>query len=155
LGQYLEHMDRIVARTAFVEAFLYGDGNALHPFVTVETVYLQLRNVLEEIAVASLSVNRKALKKLDEEGKRKWHAWDILDAVKAVNPLHFPGELCGFRMPRGHGHGIGQVVSPHWQKRPHAMLIDPACSETDRFSRSALQGSHPMPPVVRCQGLDR
>ena len=53
----------------------------------MEAIYLQFRNVLELIATASLSVNIDANKLL--EGKRKWHAGDILAAVEMVNPNYY------------------------------------------------------------------
>ena len=72
-----------------VEAFIRGDTNALYLPTTVECVYLQLRNVLELIATASLAVNDDAMKVFNEKSLRKWHAGDILAAVESVNPNYF------------------------------------------------------------------
>ena len=56
---------------------------------TVESIYLQFRHVLELIATASLSVNQVANDELRKEGRKKWHAGHILDAVETVNPGYY------------------------------------------------------------------
>ena len=56
-----------------------------------ESIYLQLRSILELIATASLIVNDGAALKLNEPGKRKWAAGDILKAVEEINPnFYYP-----------------------------------------------------------------
>ena len=86
---YKERMQEIKLRLEVVKTLLEGIGIYDHP--TVECVYLQFRNILELIATASLSANPDANSKLIKEGMRKWHAGDILKAVKAVNKdYYFP-----------------------------------------------------------------
>ena len=64
LTQYRERMDEVVRRMDVVEAFIRGDRNALYLLTTVESIYLQLRNSLEVIATASLTMNQEALGEL-------------------------------------------------------------------------------------------
>ena len=89
LSLYADRMKEIVKRTDVIDAFLDRRISALYVPTTVESIYLQFRNILELIATASLMVNEDARVTLNEEGRRKWHAGDILDAVKEVNPNFF------------------------------------------------------------------
>ena len=89
LTQYRERMDEVVRRMDVVEAFIRGDRNALYLLTTVESIYLQLRNSLEVIATASLTMNQEALGELSNVGRRKWHAGDILEAVETTNPDYY------------------------------------------------------------------
>ena len=89
LSLYADRMKDIVKRTEVIDAFLDRRISALYVPTTVESIYLQFRNILELIATASLIVNENARVALNEEGRRKWHAGDILDAVEEVNPDFF------------------------------------------------------------------
>ena len=89
LQLYRERMQEIVYRLDVVEAFIRGDRNALYMPTTVESIYLQFRNVLELIATASLVMNDSAMNVLQQDGWRTWHAGDILDVVEMVNPTYF------------------------------------------------------------------
>ena len=89
LSLYADRMKEIVKRTNVIDAFLDRRISALYVPTTVESIYLQFRNILELIATASLIVNESARVALNEEGRRKWHAGDILDAVEEVNPSFF------------------------------------------------------------------
>lgn len=91
LGLYRDRMQEIARRVEVINAFLHGNRNALYLLPTVECIYLQLRNILELIATASLVVNEEAKVVLNEAGRRKWHAGDILKAVEEVNPnFYYP-----------------------------------------------------------------
>lgn len=89
LTQYKERMNELARRLDVVESFIRGDRNALYLPTTVESIYLQLRNSLEVIATASLTMNQDALGELSKVGRRKWHAGDILEAVETTNPDYY------------------------------------------------------------------
>ena len=89
LTQYADRMDEIVKRTNVIDAFLTRALNALYLPTTVESIYLQLRNISELIATASLIVNDSDQLKLNREGRESWRAGKILKAVEAVNPTYF------------------------------------------------------------------
>lgn len=91
LTMYRARMQEIVHRLDVVGSLLTGRTNLLYLPPTVECVYLQFRHVLELIATASLAVNQDADSELRKEGRRKWHAGDILEAVEIVNPnFYYP-----------------------------------------------------------------
>ena len=88
---YRERMQEIVRRLDVVGSLLDGKSNLLYLPPTVECIYRQFRHVLELIATASLVVNQDADSELRKEGRRKWHAGDILDAIETVNPgFYYP-----------------------------------------------------------------
>lgn len=88
-NMYLDRMQEIVSRLRVVEEILYGRTDIVYLPATVESVYLQFRHVLELIATASLSVNPTANDELRKEGRRMWHAGDILKAVETVNKNYY------------------------------------------------------------------
>ena len=87
LRMYRERMQEVKQRLDVVSTLIGGALSYDHP--TVECIYLQFRNVLELIATASLSANPDANSQLAKQGRRKWHAGDILEAVEAVNPRYY------------------------------------------------------------------
>ena len=89
LGMYRGRIQEIVNRLDVVKEFSALRKNALYLPTTVECIYLQLRKTLELIATASLVVNEDAKAVLSEEGRKKWHAGDILEAVETVNPDYY------------------------------------------------------------------
>ena len=89
LDMYRDRVQEIVSRLDVVEALLRGDANLISLPATVESVYLQFRHVLELIATASLSVNQTANGELRKEGRKKWHAGHIPEAVEIVNPEYY------------------------------------------------------------------
>lgn len=88
LQAYVVRMQEITRRMEVVEKLITGQQDLIYLPPTVECVYLQLRNILELIATASLVVN-------EEDGsisaicQRRWHAEDILDAIQTVNPDYY------------------------------------------------------------------
>ena len=89
LRMYTERMQEAKQRLDVVSTLMGGALVYDHP--TVECIYLQFRNVLELIATASLSANPAANDELRKQGRRMWHAGDILQAVEVVNrEYYFP-----------------------------------------------------------------
>ncbi len=113
LRMYRERMQEVKQRLDVVATLLGGALVYDHP--TVECIYLQLRNVLELIATASLSANPGANSELERNGRRKWHAGDILEAVKAVNPAYyFPKPT---RLVPDHGSDLGNMEGYRGEQR--------------------------------------
>ncbi|MXX61663.1 MAG: hypothetical protein F4112_01385 [Holophagales bacterium] len=89
IRDYNERMQRIVRRTDAISR-LRRAATGLPWIVVTEIIYLQLRHVLELIATALLVVNEHAVTKLNERGRRSWHALDVLDAILSVNQNFYP-----------------------------------------------------------------
>ena len=89
LESYRKRMQEIKRRLDVTETLIRGEGNLSYLLPTVECIYLQLRNVLELIATASLVVNEDDERSVTESCHRKWHAGDILTAIETVNPDYY------------------------------------------------------------------
>ena len=87
---YARVMEEIKLRTVVVYSFLQGSSSAVYHITRIESIYLQIRMILELIALASLAAN----KSLFEENRRKFHKhWnpaDILRDIEALNPGYYP-----------------------------------------------------------------
>jgi hypothetical protein len=90
IAVYAGVMEEIKRRTAVIHSFLSGASWALYRATKVESIYLQIRMILELIALASLAAN----KPLFEENRKKfhnhWNPSDILKDIEALNPGYYP-----------------------------------------------------------------
>jgi hypothetical protein len=60
ITKYSNLMEEIKVRMSVFDFFTAGDGHALYKPTTIESTCLQLRKVLELIAMASLVANKEA-----------------------------------------------------------------------------------------------
>ncbi len=88
-AKYAACMEEIKKRTLVVDAFLNGSRNALYLKTTVESVYLQLRKILELIAMASMSASTEYMERY-EGFRRHWNGKRILEYLENVNPDFYP-----------------------------------------------------------------
>lgn len=89
LKAYANRMQEIVYRTRAIGRFRQVEIKEM-PWVTVEVTFLQLRQILELVATALLTVNQDAVSALRQPGARSWHALDILRAIEDVNEHFYP-----------------------------------------------------------------
>ena len=61
---YCDLMEEIKRRMSVIDFYLSGGGHALFEPTTIESIGLQLRKILELIAMASLVTNKKEYSKL-------------------------------------------------------------------------------------------
>jgi len=94
MARHAECMEEIKRRVEVVEHFLSGQGQALYLQTTVASIALQLRAILELIALASLVANRAQYTALREQfGKdyrTDWHPMNILRDIERINPGFYP-----------------------------------------------------------------
>lgn len=87
---YVSVMEEIKRRTSVIHSFLAGTSNALFRATNVESIYLQIRMILELIALASLAAN----KSIFEENQKKFHKHFkpgiILSDIEKINPNYYP-----------------------------------------------------------------
>ncbi len=83
-------MEEIKRRTSVVHAFLSGSRHALYEATTIESVCLQIRKILELIAMASLVANKESLSRAQSSLKKEWHADRILKEIERANPEFYP-----------------------------------------------------------------
>ena len=87
-SMYADCMEEIKRRTEVVNGFLTGKRHAIQ--TTAESVSLQIRKILELIALASLAANRPEYAKHRRHFHKDWNAKRILDTLKKANPKFYP-----------------------------------------------------------------
>ncbi|MBO2697570.1 hypothetical protein [Shewanella algae] len=90
IHKYAECMEEIKKRTEVIRAFLDGRCNALYKQTTVESICLQVRKILELIALASLAANKEEYAKNRANFAKDWHAKRILQSIEEINPNFYP-----------------------------------------------------------------
>lgn len=88
--KYASVMDEIKRRTNVVNSFLRKERNAMYYAVNVELMCLQIRKILELIALASLVANQRVFLKKVNNLQKMWNAKLILKDIESVNPNFYP-----------------------------------------------------------------
>ena len=90
LEQYVACMEEIKKRTEVIECFLSKKCSALYIQTTAESIALQMRKVLELIALSSLIANRDSYATQRKNFAKDWHAKRILQTLEKVNSEFYP-----------------------------------------------------------------
>lgn len=90
LNKYAACMEEIKMRTEVIRAFFDGRCSALYKQTTAESIGLQIRKILELIALASLVANKDEYARNRAKFASDWHAKRILSDIEAINPLFYP-----------------------------------------------------------------
>lgn len=90
LRKYADCMEEIKKRTRVIQGFLGRECHAIYLQTTVESICLQIRKILELIAMASLVANETEYKKHRANFSRDWHAKRILENLEKANPAFYP-----------------------------------------------------------------
>ena len=90
MTKYVDCMEKIKKRTEVVDGFLRGELHAKYLQTTVESMCLQIRKILELIAMASLVANKAEYEKQRKNFHREWRAKRILETLDKANPQFYP-----------------------------------------------------------------
>jgi len=93
IERYCDLMEEVKRRINVVDHFLSGKGNALYEPTTLESIALQLRKVLELIALGSLVANKDSYSAANKKFARDWNARLILRDLERVNPDFYPSPV--------------------------------------------------------------
>ncbi len=88
--KYLSCMEEIKKRTSVVTGFVRGEINSIYLVTTAESAALQIRKILELIALSSLVANHEQYSKQRTNFRKDWNAKRILGALEKVNPKFYP-----------------------------------------------------------------
>ena len=122
-GKYLECMEEIKLRIEVVDGFLSRELNARYVQSTAECVALQLRKVLELIALASMAANRSEYAKQRKRFYSDWNGKRILKTLERVNPGFYP--VPSEQEVRGDGvKALHPIASGFLTKDDYALLFD-------------------------------
>ena len=90
ISRYCDVMEEVKRRTTVVQSFLRGEWHSVYRATTIESACLQIRKMLELIAMASLVVNRKEFQRVNAEFAKCWNARLILQDIERLNPDFYP-----------------------------------------------------------------
>ncbi|MCY4382030.1 MAG: hypothetical protein OXE44_02640 [Nitrospinae bacterium] len=90
LNKYANCMEEIKKRTEVVHGFLRHELHATYLQTTVESICLQIRKILELIALASLVANKSEYEKHRKNFQGDWNAKRILKTLDKANPKFYP-----------------------------------------------------------------
>lgn len=88
--KYCDCMEEIKRRTTAIVNILSGKNTTAFKATNVEFVCLQIRKILELIALASIAANKKEYAKQYEKFASHWNAKRILNDLEKVNPNFYP-----------------------------------------------------------------
>lgn len=88
--KYANVMNEIKRRTNVIHSFLSGERNAMYNAVNIELLCLQIRKILELIALGSLVANQKIFLKKVNNLQKMWNAKYILSDIEKLNPGFYP-----------------------------------------------------------------
>ena len=87
---YLKVMRQIKYRTNVVTGLINSDINMMYRVTQAESLSLQLRMIIESVALASLSANKDLFEAEGSKFKEYWKANRIFEDIEAKNPDFFP-----------------------------------------------------------------
>jgi hypothetical protein len=87
---YANCMDEIKRRTDAVFAILKGHNSTLYKITNIEFVCLQIRKILELIALASMASHKEEFARQHAKFAEMWRAKKILDDLWKLNPDFYP-----------------------------------------------------------------
>jgi hypothetical protein len=87
---YVSVMEEIKLRTSVIYSFLSGTSNALYKATNIESIYLQIRMILELIALASIAANKTIFEENQRKFHKHWNPSDILKDIERLNPNYYP-----------------------------------------------------------------
>ena len=88
--RYQQCMEEIKKRAEVIDGFITGKCDAMYIQTLGECMCLQLRKILELIALASLAANHQAYKKYRDNFERDWHSGRIFKTLEKINPDFYP-----------------------------------------------------------------
>jgi len=90
IPQYCALMEEIKHRVLVVQGFLDDSCHTMHLASTIESVYLQIRKILELVALGSLVLNKDEYQKVNTKFAKCWNARLILQDIDRINPHFYP-----------------------------------------------------------------
>jgi hypothetical protein len=90
INLYCDVMEEIKRRMAVIGSFLKEESKTIYKATTIESMCLQVRKVLELIALGSLVANKDEFAKQNEKFEKMWNARLILSDIERLNPYFYP-----------------------------------------------------------------
>ena len=101
LSLYAGCMEEIKRRQKAISSIRNKKQSTLFSITNVEFVALQLRKILELIALANLVANVEEYRRIRQSYATDWNAKRIIEQIKRINPDYYPQPIT--RMQKGEG----------------------------------------------------
>ncbi|MCB1245206.1 MAG: hypothetical protein AB7I98_23110 [Verrucomicrobiales bacterium] len=93
IDAYTRVMEEIKLRTTVVHSFMSGFSNAVYRATQIESTYLQIRMILELVALASLAANKVIFEQNQLKFHKHWNPADIMRDIEKLNPGFYPSPI--------------------------------------------------------------
>lgn len=90
MSAYISVMEEIKRRTAVVWALINQEINMMYNVTQAESMALQIRMIIESIALASLAAHKSLFEKENNKFKKLWDVHKIFKAIEKKNPGFYP-----------------------------------------------------------------
>jgi hypothetical protein len=90
IDKYCKSMEEVKRRTIAIKTILNKNHTTAYRATNIEFVCLQIRKILELIALGSIVANKDEYARQHEKFAKHWHATRILDDVEELNPQFYP-----------------------------------------------------------------
>jgi len=90
LTKYCNCMEEIKRRTHAINTILTNECSTAYPATNIEFLCLQIRKILEMIALASIVANKDEYSKQYQKFSTHWNAKRILKDIESINPDFYP-----------------------------------------------------------------
>ena len=87
---YVAVMEEIKRRTEVVSSLLNGSASTIYRATQIESIYLQIRMILELIALASIAANKSIFEESKKKFHKHWNPANILRDIEKINPNYYP-----------------------------------------------------------------
>lgn len=113
---YANCMDEIKRRTHAVFAVLEGQCTTPYPITNTEFMCLQIRKILELIALASLASHKEEFARQHQKFAEMWRAKKILEDLEKLNPGFYPVPTEQVRDKNGEVSEVRAISKPYLTK---------------------------------------
>lgn len=90
INAYCTVMEEIKKRVLVIRGFMDGRYSTFFKATNLESTCLQVRKILELIALGSMVLNKEEFSKYHENFQKYWHGGRILKDLQKINPDFYP-----------------------------------------------------------------
>ncbi len=146
MAKYCSLMEEIKRRMNVVQHFVAGTHKTLYLETTVETIWLQIRKVLELVALGSLVANESLYRQTSEKISQQWNSKRIMGDIDKINPDFYPKPII-----QGPGNDI---VASVWEDRVDDYLDREEFAEFYDKCGRIMHASNPFGEAVDYEDYD-
>ena len=131
IAKYIACMNEFKQRTKVIYNLLSGEYSLGYMGVSVETIALQLRKILEFIALASMVANQEGYSKARKSFRTDWNAKGIMATLEKLNKNFYPVPCKSVPTGTKDGYSTFDLIpieSPYLTKERYVRLFD-HCSD--------------------------